>query len=160
MYRRENYESFEKHLLKLKFELIDSGCFREAYLRDEIVIKVPTCTDGIIDNIMEAWAYKKYKNNPTNLGIFLAPCRLLPNNTLMMRTVNIDDEEPLPKWAKEVDTYQVGIYNGRYVAYDYALDLTERAKWEDKLGMRSEFFNSEGAEYYRNRAPKRKKKAA
>jgi hypothetical protein len=99
--------------------------------------------DAEIDNKMEARAYKKYRNGPTDTGIYLAPCRLLSNGCLMMMSVekiNYYDQDR-PSWADMIDSRQVGKYKDRVVAYDYALDLTERRQWEEDMGEESIFFS-------------------
>jgi hypothetical protein len=134
------YEDFAIQLSnKLGFSEIDSGSFRVAYGRKSVVIKVPMNEDGEIDNRVEAAAWRKYKNNPTDRGLYLAPCRLLPNGCLMMVQVNFDytpaeaDERwSAGHWSQKVESHQVGKYHGRIVAYDYALNVSERMAWEEE----------------------------
>lgn len=135
---------WDEELERLGFEYLDEGCFRRVFVRGKIVIKVPLNFDGEIDNLIEARAWHQFRNRPTPLGLRLAPCRLLPNNYLLMVKVRVlDDCDPLvPAWAEAVDNYQVGVYRGKVVAFDYALNLRERFKWEDEMNIKSEFFRS------------------
>lgn len=136
------YAPFEAHLDKLGFEYLSFGSFRSTYIRNRVVIKVPRNQDGIVDNIMEALAWKKYKSKPTDLGIHLAPCRLLPNNCLMMAAVDTEmDYDDKPAWAQLIDCKQVGRYRDKVVAFDFALDITERFVWEKEQKLRSRFFH-------------------
>src|SRR6266567_3017972 len=72
MYYR--YQGFYMLLAKRGFQNHDTGGFRRVWIRQGIVVKVPVCLDGILDNRAEAGAWKKYGNKPTDLGIYLAPC--------------------------------------------------------------------------------------
>lgn len=141
-------------LVKRGFEHVGGGMFREAYMRKGVVIKVPHNRDGYVDNRTEAAAWRKYRNKPTSLGVYLAPCRLLPNGCLMMRAV--DTERPnyssLPTWAQSIDCSQVGFYKGRLVAYDYALDIMEREEWEMNWGTASNFFHEHRLPYLRKKS--------
>jgi hypothetical protein len=139
----ESYESFVEDLKKAGFKYLSEGSFRTAYQRGEVVIKVPVTSDGILDNMVEAKAWKTYGKQPTSMGVHLAPCRLLPNGCLMMVFVRKWNLLNKPGWAHLVDGQQVGTYKGRAVAYDYALDLTERFMWEKEWKKFSTFFNSE-----------------
>lgn len=147
-YLGDEYADFCAHLKKQGFTYLNEGSFRRVYERRNIVVKVPMFEDGIIDNMVEHRAYHTYFNGPTRRGIYLAPCRLLPNKCLMMRKVywNVRESHN-PKWKSEIDRGQVGFYNGRMVAYDFAIDLTERFKWEKEWDMFSLYFNSN---YHRN----------
>jgi len=136
------FESFEEHLRSKGFTYLSEGSFRRVYERKGIVIKVPTCTDGLLDNRVEHTAYHKYWNGPTRRGVYLAPCRLLANGCLMMKKLTWEIGLDRPKWAALIDGRQVGPYKGRMVAYDYALDMTERFKWEREWKCESKFFNS------------------
>lgn len=134
------------------FEFVGEGMFRAVYMRKGIVVKVPHNKDGYIDNRTEAHAWRIYRDKATSLGIFLAPCRLLSNGCLMMVTVDTGDKrayEDLPDWALKVDCSQVGIYKERLVAYDYALELVERAEWEKEWGTTSRFFHCNRLPYLR-----------
>ncbi len=144
------YRPFIEHLESKGFQYLSCGSFRETYVRGNVVIKVPQCTDGMLDNRTEAKAYKTYKNGPTSTGIYLAPCRLLPNGSLMMVLVDketADDEgnfpDYFPEWIEQIDGCQVGLYKRRVVAFDYALDLPERFGWEREWNEQSEYFNTE-----------------
>lgn len=138
------FYNFIDHLLENGFEKIGHGSFRDAYARGNVVIKVPSCEDGLIDNMVEARGWRTYKKRRTQMGLFVAPCRLLPNGCLMMMRVQIieDDDPILPGWADLVDNRQVGLYKRRCVAYDFALDLIERHEWEKEWNVRSDFFYS------------------
>lgn len=132
---------FVEELFFAGFKIHKTGSFREVYRRNKTVIKVPLNVDGVIDNQMEARAYRHYGNKPTSLGIHLAPCRLLENCCLLMPFVTlVKYTKNLPEWVEMVEGDQVGLYKGRLVAYDYALDLTERYSWEKESGLKSDFF--------------------
>lgn len=138
----KQYDEFTNHLKDKGFELIGEGSFRRVYARGKVVVKVPYNTDGLNDNRIEHKAFHTLFSKPSRDGIQCAPCRLLPNGCLMM--VRMENRYvDYPKWASRVDGKQVGIYKGRVVAYDYALDLTERFEWESQFKLQSEFFNSE-----------------
>lgn len=119
------YHNIGKNLLTRGFTCLGSGSFRTTYGRGKIVIKVPRHWDGFDDNIGEAYAWRKYRNNPKEEdGIVFAPCRLLPNGCLMMVMVDVEpDYQALPKWASMLDGSQAGYYKGRVVAYDSGCDL-------------------------------------
>jgi len=139
----DKYMSFRIYIIDRGFKYIDSGSFRATYIRNGVVIKVPRNFDGEVDNMVEAAAWHKYKNNPTSQGIYLAPCRLLSNGCLMMMTVDLSQDYEFSiytKWIDDVEGYQVGIYRSRLVAYDYALDIPERIKWEEEWGVSSETY--------------------
>lgn len=135
------YVDFINHLYDVGFEEIDSGSFRTAFVRGNVVIKVPMSDEGLIDNMVEARGWKTYKHKATRNRIRLAPCRLLPNGALMM--VKVEPTSEGPEWIKVVDGEQVGLYKGRVVAYDYALDLVERFRWEREWKTQSELFHSD-----------------
>jgi len=144
----DQFLAFEQHLLTRGFREIGYGSFRRTFKRGKVVIKVPRCNDGANDNRVEAAAYRKYKNGPTSQGIFMAPCRILSNYCLMMVHVegaylyaDEDDGKKVPHWAKLVEGRQCGYYHGRLVAYDFALDISEREEWEKSWGVRSEFYH-------------------
>ncbi len=143
----DNYIPFVTSIKKAGFEEIDEGSFRVAFSRNNIVIKVPMNEDGEIDNRVEAAVWRKYKNNPTDRGIYLAPCRLLPNGCLMMGKCNFDyttgesDERwSSGHWSSKVEGCQVGKYRGRIVAYDYALNVSERLALEEEWGVYGHVF--------------------
>ncbi len=145
----DNYIEFVNSIKKAGFEEIDEGSFRVVYARNNIVIKIPMNEDGEIDNRVEAAVWRKYKSNPTDRGLYLAPCRLLPNGCLMMGKCNFDytSEESDQRWSsghwsKNVDNYQVGKYHGRIVAYDYALNVSERMDLEEEWGVHGHVFRN------------------
>lgn len=138
----ETYRPFINLITNCGFVNIHTGSFRIGYQRRNTFIKVPKNGDGIIDNVVEAIAWRKYRNNPTNRHIYLAPCRLLNNFCLMMPAVQTKCEERPPWFCNLIDN-QAGLYHNRYVTYDYALELTERPEIERKLGVHSDFFNSD-----------------
>lgn len=138
------YKPFVEGIRSSGFRRLNHGCFRTAFRRKNFVIKVPRNVDGVVDNMIEARAYKHFGNNPTSLGIYLAPCKLLTNNCLLMPFVaHLGSEDPLPEWAHLVDGSQVGMLHGRIVAYDYALDLKERYVWEKESILKSEHFQND-----------------
>ena len=136
------YDEFKNYLEVLGFDQIGCGGFRLVYGRKKIVVKIPRYRDGIIDNRVEAAAWRKYKSRPTDMGVNLAPCRILSNNCLMMVAVNPLSywAENMPKWAALIDNSQVGAYKGRIVAYDFALDINERIQLETEWNTPCEFF--------------------
>lgn len=120
----EGYYDFAQQLLTRGFEYLDSGAFRHTFMRGGVVIKVPRNDHGITDNQVEADAYRKWKHSPTDRGIYLAPCRLMPNGCLMMVTVDLDYKwKDAPEWIHYIEGGQAGRYKGGYVAYDYAYDV-------------------------------------
>jgi hypothetical protein len=144
------YRDFINRLEEKGFEYLSHGSFRRVWERGNIVVKVPDNHDGLIDNRVEAHAWRIYRNRPSKMGIVVAPCRLLPNGCLMM--VKVEDgfgSVPVPDWSDMIDHDQVGVYKGRAVAYDAALDLHERLEWEKEWGVESIFFHSE----YLDRCP-------
>lgn len=142
------YKGFDTYLDKCGFKAIGEGDFRRVYARGSAVIKVPINRDGLIDNVIEAKAWAKYKNNCTDLGIQLAPCRLLKNLALMMVRVTWTSSIHQENWVDILDCCQAGVYHSkaigkqrvRVAAYDYALNITEREGWERRLGVEDSFF--------------------
>lgn len=126
----DRFDDFTSYIQQLGFEHVGGGTFREVYLRKKMVIKVPYSTDGIIDNRVEAAAWRRYRDRPTSRELRLAPCRLLPNLCLMMVAVDVSYNPNEPEWTSRVDNEQVGVYKGEVVAYDYAGDMVERREWE------------------------------
>lgn len=132
---------FKNTLTSSGFYNVGRGSTRRAFLRGKIVIKLPLGLDGLVDNGMEWLAWRKYRHNPTPLGLILAPCRLMRNGCLMMPFVDqVNTEDQVPwncvldnEWI--VDGVQVGRYKDRVVAYDYAFDLPERIEWENQLDL-------------------------
>lgn len=141
-YTPKVYEKFAAYLGTIGFNYLNQGSFRQVYERGSVVIKIPLNRNGMYDNMAEARAYRKYRNRPTRRGVYLMPCRLLPNGCLMMRKFE-DGEYKRPDWSKFVDGHQLARYKGRVVAYDYALDLVDRFQWEKEWGIKTSFFNSE-----------------
>ena len=140
---REKYASFVDHLRSVGFKDIDSGCFRTVMGRKHIVIKIPHNTDGIVDNRVEATAWRKYKNRKTDNGYFLAPCRLLANGCLLMMMVDTEWEPTKEdNWIYSIDGAQAGRYHGRTVAYDYALNVSERVVWEEEWELYGNCFRN------------------
>ncbi len=143
------YMPFRQYIAEKGFSFIEAGSFRSTYIRKGAVIKVPRNKDGEVDNKVEAAAWRKYKNQPTDQGIYLAPCRLLSNGCLLMMTVDLSQDyekdengcSVFPEWIYDIEGYQVGMYHSKLVAYDYALDIPERIKWEKEWGTKSEYFH-------------------
>lgn len=120
----EYYTKVCKELENRGFTFIGRGSFRNTYKRGNVVIKVPRHWDGFDDNIGEAYAWRKYRNNPKDgNGIVFAPSRLLPNGCLMMVVVEHMSTMDMPSWAYNLDGAQAGMYKGRVVAYDAGCDL-------------------------------------
>ena len=140
---RDLYRPFSKEIENMGYEYRSNGCFRNVYHRKGYVIKIPKSTDGVVDNIMEARAYSLYKNAPTSRGIYLAPCKLLPNLSLLMVFVRAIRDCEYPSWAEEVEGEQIGFYKNRPVAFDYALDLAERYAWEQESVLKSIYYDNE-----------------
>lgn len=144
----KEYQPFVNFIISCGFEKVDTGSFRTGYRRRNTFIKVPKSGDGVIDNVVEAIAWRKYRNNPTDRYIYLAPCRLLNNYCLMMPAVQINCAER-PPWFSNLLDRQFGLYRNKYITYDYAFEITERPEIERDLGVRSEFFNSNLWQSYR-----------
>lgn len=136
-YDSDYYSKVGRSLLERGFTCLGSGSFRTTYGRGKIVIKVPRHWDGFDDNIGEAYAWRKYRNQPSKEGIVFAPCRLLPNGCLMMVLVDVEpDYQALPRWASMLDGAQAGYYKGRVVAYDSGCDLgTDKSEALIALGL-------------------------
>ena len=119
-----DHYDFVLQLLNRGFKYLDHGAFRHTFVRGRVVIKVPRGNLGITDNRTEALAYRKWKSHPTEKGLILAPCRLLPNDCLMMVTVDLEHEwNGAPPWVYRIEGAQAGLYKGHWVAYDYAYDV-------------------------------------
>ena len=110
------------------WKYIGSGSFRTVYQRRNTVIKVPHNDEGFEDNVTEAYAYRKYRNEPGKHGIIYAPCRLLPSGCLMMPFVKREAYPHLPTWAQGLDGGQAGHYKGRIVGYDTGYDSKHENK--------------------------------
>jgi len=121
------FQEVETKLKNLGFHYLGEGGFRVAYGLKNYVIKVPYNEEGFEDNLTEAYTWRRYKNKPHHQGYMFAPCRLLPDATLLMVKVNpVRNRNNLPSWTKYIDCEQVGEYKGRIVAYDYACDTGHR----------------------------------
>lgn len=138
----DQYIDFIHTIKNNGFTYWSSGSFRYVYHRGNVVIKVPRNIDGLYDNISEHYMWHKYRNNPTTLGQHLAPCRLLPNGSLMMVETTMDYRKDIPQWCKEyIDSTQVGLYKGKFVAFDYGIDVPDRVCLEKKLKFKNSFFS-------------------
>ena len=124
-YDRKLYDAFEKYLVAKGFRYIGSGCFRNAFQRGKVVVKIPRSLCGLEDNIGEAYAYNRFRKEPDARGRYYAPCRLLCNGCLMMVYVEPGtwDRETRPEWVRYVDSYQCGYFRNRVVAYDSGCDI-------------------------------------
>jgi hypothetical protein len=123
----EVYREFVDKLIHNNFLSLGEGSYRHTFGRKNVVVKIPRNESGIIDNMIEAISWKKYRFNKTSNGLYLAPCHLLPNGALLMRKVSlISDHSTYPEWAYKIDGEQIGLYKNKPVAYDYALDVKER----------------------------------
>lgn len=90
----------------------------------ERVLKVPFTTGGVTANRIEAAAAA----DSSSAVVPIAPCRLVSHPgvpvdlpLLSMARVHIPtvvDVDRLPEWAGEVDDRQLGLHEGRWVAYD------------------------------------------
>lgn len=129
----EEYDGFGDFLKSEGWESLGWGASRHGFKRNKSVIKVPrTHRDwlqgilyGIKDNILEAYSYRKYRNEPDELGIVYAPCRLLSNYCLMMPYVERVYNNDIPNWAWHLDGQQVGTFKDRVVAYDSSYDIRD-----------------------------------
>lgn len=138
------FRSFVEQLESKGFYYLGSGSFRKTWARKNVVVKIPSNLDGVVDNRVEASVWRRYRNQPNSFGYHFAPCRLLPNGCLMMVKVEWRDmrDEDRAEWIRFIDSNQVGKYKGRVVAYDYALDVPERIQLEKDWGIESVFFHS------------------
>jgi hypothetical protein len=117
------YERYRMELSEKGFVRLGQGASRTAYIRGKIVIKTPHNQGGYVDNIMEAYAYRTWRNKADNRGRIFAPCRLLPNGCLMMVHVKRMDRLDMPDWTHSIDGAQCGKYKDRFVVYDSGYDL-------------------------------------
>ena len=115
-----------------QFTFLGEGRHRRTYLTKskKCVIKFPYNSDGLKANQSEHDNYHKYKKNNDTYGIVYAPCRLIKDTVLLMPYIDLifgfeDGEElanekdiSLPSWAYKIDCHQVGLFKGRFVAYD------------------------------------------
>ena len=135
-YNYDTIQDFEGFLQTSGFHYLNSGSFRDVYSRKGIVVKVPSSPEGLRHNIFEAYIYRKFRNTPTTRGALFAPCRLLGNGCLMMVTVEFYPEgERKPDWSNWIDHEQVGFYKGRWVAYDFSIDIGESLEVEASMWM-------------------------
>lgn len=124
-----SFRDLEKEFMKRGFTYLGEGASRRGFRRDNIVVKVPRFVSefGIEDNIVEWRAYQKYRNDPTELGFYFAPCRWMNNGCLMMPYIEKLEFGNLnlkyPSWADKIDCNQVGLYKDKVVCYDYANDI-------------------------------------
>ena len=102
---------------------LGSGNSRHVYRIGKYVIKIPINDKGESDNIYEHHYWRKLRKNNLKYSKCFAPCRLLPNNWLMMKYIKPTNESwnNLPSWALNIDCCQVGYDNNKnLMAYDYA----------------------------------------
>jgi hypothetical protein len=151
---QKEYDATCDALKSRGFEYVGAGMFRAVFMRGGVVVKVPHNKDGYIDNRTEAAAWRKYRNKPTSRGAYVAPCRLLDDGCLMMVSVDSDNINyaNLPAWARQIDCSQVGMYKGRMVAYDFALDVMEREEWEKEWGTFSKFFHENRLDFLKKKS--------
>lgn len=130
LFDKPEHLEFAKHLIEQGYKYLGSGTYRNTFINEKgnFLIKIPKNHEGTEDNKREARAYKNSWNKPYltgyQSGMKLAPCRLLPNGCLLMVVVDIKvNYDDLPKWARYIDSAQVGMYKNNLVAYDYALDV-------------------------------------
>lgn len=95
-------------------QFIGDGRNRKAYRHKGYVIKVPLNVFGMLDNEIEAKAFKRYGEE-----FPYARCKLI-GVCLVMEYVEHTWEKNLPDWVMSIDCGQVG-YNrkGKLLAYDY-----------------------------------------
>src|SRR5258708_7113282 len=76
-------------LVEVGFAHLGEGRHRITYLspNKRYVLKFPTSQDGLYVNQRESHAYRRVFNQPEPNGQCYAPCRLIQNHILMMRTV-------------------------------------------------------------------------
>ncbi|WP_157079551.1 hypothetical protein [Gordonia desulfuricans] len=96
------------------------------------VLKVPFTTVGVAANQIEAAAAA----DSSSTVVPIAPCQLVDHPgvpvdlpLLSMARVHIPtvvDVDRLPEWAGEVDDRQLGLHEGRWVAYDLGDTTTAR----------------------------------
>lgn len=124
-YNYEALTAYREGLEAIGFEWVGGGDFRSVYGRRGVVVKIPSDTLGLRHNIIEAYAYHKFRRSATPCGVVFAPCKLLPNGCLMMVLVRWPDygHQKMPTWANYIDHDQVSMYNGRWVAYDASVDV-------------------------------------
>lgn len=137
-YIRVNY--FSSLMEKYNFTFVGEGFTRRTYLspNERFILKCPINEDGLYCNIRESELWHKFKSRANKSGIYFIPCRLINNCILMMWAVNqiagdsIGDRRALDDgnlykmdkslfqdWFHNIDSCQVGLYNGKPMAYDY-----------------------------------------
>lgn len=122
------------------FTFLGEGRHRMTFLapHKRFVLKFPKNRYGLLDNQAEDGIWSRYLGKPNANGVQHAPCRLIQNSVLMMRTVfNISGDTlgcecgrkilggmvyaNLPTWSEEIECEQIGkLPGGKIVAYDYA----------------------------------------
>lgn len=111
---------FAERLTKKYGQPISSGRNRVVWRTGKgHVIKVPRCYDGIVDNEWEACTSYEYHAKTKLLCI--------PDTRIdicLMQEVNLDHGIPykkLPDWTTFIDCSQVGLRNGKLLAYDFGI---------------------------------------
>jgi hypothetical protein len=118
---------FEAGLVNKGWKYIGAGKNRRVWQRKNVVLKIAYVESGIIANQNEYKLYHQFLANPQEIK--LAPCRLVADNVLMMRSVKIIDDDCyshlIPRWSLELnDGPQVGFdKSGTVLAYDYAEEI-------------------------------------
>ncbi len=130
-YSFDYYRQYEEVLHKAGFYYLGVGAYRTAFRRKNVVVKIPQSYLGFLDNIYEAYAYRKYRREPGPNDEIYIPCRLLSNVCIMMPFVKrIQTANELPEWTRYIDGQQVGMFNGRVVVYDSACDIETKDQYE------------------------------
>jgi hypothetical protein len=105
---------WENELINNGWKFVGSGRHRRVLKRKNYVIKIPWQIEGVQANINEARLYNRYKQIYNNTRHY-APCKLIKNNCLIMKAVDIID----PFLFKEFDEYWVFyLKDGAQVGYD------------------------------------------
>lgn len=112
----------EKNISIKGWTYIGSGKNRRVWRRKNVVIKIAYNESGVMANKTENDIYHCYPNS------YYAPCRVVKDNILMMRYVQVIDDldfcqhHLIPNWALNLnDGPQVGMdLSGNILAYDYA----------------------------------------
>jgi hypothetical protein len=145
-YFLDQYQPFVDELEEKGFQYVGAGGSRRTYLSNtgRVVVKVPRCSSGLLDNYAEAKTWKLYHSRNTRLGFPVAPCRMIRNGCLMMVAVAVGQGTRTWEYINEFNSYildgdQSGLYKGRTVVYDYAYDVPERLLWERELGIASDW---------------------
>ena len=125
-----------------RYEYLGCGISRHCFdLGDGWVLKIADTTYHVKANENELHLYSKYGDAR------LAPCERVPVDgdggralAIRMRKVWIaaqthgEREElvasgDMPEWANDIDGAQVGMLDGRWVAYDYAYETNRAHEW-------------------------------